>query len=238
MDTITVNIANVIISINLLFKENGSKFSAFITNKVPKYHICISQKRLKEELDLLSEEYPDCIFSNADAEYNALYRDIPLILFKEKILIFHGVLIETDGNGILFTGESGVGKSTHANLWKQCFGNVQIINGDKPLLFFNGKELIGYGSPWKGKEGIGINGYTKIKAICILKRGKKNKINQVKYSFASIKWLMAQTMLKTRDNNKIEIIKWFNKSLSFTPLYEMECNMNVEAALLSHQTMI
>ena len=49
---------------------------------------------------------------------------------------------------------------------------------------------------------------------------------------------MAQTMLKTRDNNKIEIIKWFNKSLSFTPLYEMECNMNVDAALLSHQTMI
>lgn len=69
----------------------------------------------------------------------------------------------------LFSGHSGMGKSTHTNLWKEQFG-TEIINGDLNLIGWNiGKQdssgqnvnklgskghPIVYGMPWCGTSGI------------------------------------------------------------------------------------
>lgn len=69
----------------------------------------------------------------------------------------------------LFSGHSGMGKSTHTNLWKEQFG-TKIINGDLNLIGWNsGKQdssgqnvnkpdskghPIVYGMPWCGTSGI------------------------------------------------------------------------------------
>ena len=37
------------------------------------------------------------------------------------------------GKAIAFSGPSGVGKSTQAEIWKQCF-QADILNGDRALL--------------------------------------------------------------------------------------------------------
>lgn len=68
-----------------------------------------------------------------------------------------------------FSGHSGMGKSTHTNLWKEQFG-TEIINGDLNLIGWNiGKQdssgqnvnklgskghPIVYGMPWCGTSGI------------------------------------------------------------------------------------
>ena len=69
----------------------------------------------------------------------------------------------------LFSGHSGMGKSTHTNLWKEQFG-TEIINGDLNLIgWSNGEQTnigqnvdkpgskghpIVYGMPWCGTSGI------------------------------------------------------------------------------------
>lgn len=69
----------------------------------------------------------------------------------------------------IFSGHSGMGKSTHTNLWKEQFG-TEIINGDLNLIGWNiGKQdssgqnvnklgskghPIVYGMPWCGTSGI------------------------------------------------------------------------------------
>lgn len=69
----------------------------------------------------------------------------------------------------LFSGHSGMGKSTHTNLWKEQFG-TKIINGDLNLIgWSNGEQTnigqsvdkpgskghpIVYGMPWCGTSGI------------------------------------------------------------------------------------
>ena len=48
-------------------------------------------------------------------------------------LLLHASLIDYGGSGILFVGNSGVGKTTQAELWQQHLG-AEILNGDKALV--------------------------------------------------------------------------------------------------------
>ena len=47
----------------------------------------------------------------------------------------HGAVIEYEGNGYMFSADSGTGKTTHILLWRKFLGDkVKIVNGDKPFL--------------------------------------------------------------------------------------------------------
>lgn len=45
----------------------------------------------------------------------------------------HASLVEKDGEGVLFLGPSGMGKSTQARLWKSAL-DADFISGDRPGL--------------------------------------------------------------------------------------------------------
>ena len=49
----------------------------------------------------------------------------------------------------LFSGHSGMGKSTHTNLWKEYFG-TPVINGDLNLLAIENGQPVAHGIPWCG----------------------------------------------------------------------------------------
>ena len=46
--------------------------------------------------------------------------------------------------------DSGTGKSTHARLWRETFGDRAVmVNDDKPLLRITKDGVIAYGTPWE-----------------------------------------------------------------------------------------
>ena len=50
-------------------------------------------------------------------------------------MMLHASAVAVDGKAYLFSGQSGIGKSTHTGLWKQTFGDqVKLFNDDKPAL--------------------------------------------------------------------------------------------------------
>lgn len=56
------------------------------------------------------------------------------ILADAGMLVLHSAYIVTrQGEGILFSGPSGIGKSTQAALW-QHYGAAQTVNGDRALV--------------------------------------------------------------------------------------------------------
>ena len=57
---------------------------------------------------------------------------------KLNALFMHASAIEYKGNGIIFAGYSGVGKTTQAELWKKHM-HADIINGDKAFIRHTGK---------------------------------------------------------------------------------------------------
>ena len=153
-------------------------------------------------------------------------------IIEKGAFVQHGPAIEHDGKGIIFTADSGVGKSTHADFWVKNFGSL-MLNGDSPVIkFVDGKTLI-HGSPWCGSSGVSVNKAVPLNAIVIIKRGSENKIKQLKGS--SIPWdLLPQMRCPLWDQGRTELaIGYLEKIISDIPVFELECLPNAASAEMS-----
>lgn len=70
--------------------------------------------------------------------------------------ILHASCVEYHGQAIVFTGPSGIGKSTQADLWEN-HKNAKIINGDRIMLLPGNNDCQVIGIPFCGSSGIHEN---------------------------------------------------------------------------------
>ena len=111
----------------------------------------------------------------------AFYRKLSLALPRFGGFFLHAVLLAVWGEGIAITARSGVGKSTHAALWRDLLGEgCRILNGDKPLLR-RGEDgrFLGYGTPFAGKEGWHENASAPVKTLLLLERGDEDRLTPI-----------------------------------------------------------
>ena len=152
-------------------------------------------------------------------------------------MMLHSSAVELDGHAYLFSGPSGMGKSTHTRLWQREFPVARVFNDDKPVLRKLDGVWYAYGTPWCGKDGINLNMKVPLAGICFLRRGKQNSIrrlslieataaviSQTNRRFASAQGLEYMTVLVDRLVNDI-------------PIYELRCLAEPAAARLSYETM-
>lgn len=92
------------------------------------------------------------------------------LLISHRRLCFHAACVDTPLGGILFSGPSGIGKSTQAGLWCACRGAKQI-NGDRPILSRESTGWRAWGSPYAGSSGCHINESCTVSAIVVLQQG-------------------------------------------------------------------
>lgn len=71
----------------------------------------------------------------------------------------------------LFSGPSGMGKSTHTNLWKELY-HTPVLNGDLNLLSLTDGSPVIYGIPWCGTSGIADTAAYPLGGIILLNRGE------------------------------------------------------------------
>lgn len=93
-------------------------------------------------------------------------------------ILFHGVILEWQGRGIIISAYSGVGKTTHARMWRD-YENALIINGDRALCCRIGDQWYAYGAPWSGTSGEHLQRRVKLNAIVFLERDVCNKVSQL-----------------------------------------------------------
>ncbi len=111
----------------------------------------------------------------------ALYRRFAEALPAYGGFFLHAALLSVDGVGIAVTARSGVGKSTHASLWRTLLGDrCRIINGDKPLVR-RGEDgtFFGYGTPFAGKEGWQENAAAPIRHLVLLERAEADRVTPI-----------------------------------------------------------
>ena len=90
------------------------------------------------------------------------------------MLVLHSAYIVTRaGEAILFSGPSGVGKSTQAALWERCAG-ARVVNGDRALVDVGKKTANGIF--YSGTSGISENVTAPIRAIVLLGQGSENRV--------------------------------------------------------------
>lgn len=122
-------------------------------------------------------------FDSSVEETVILKRLAKIFLLDRKIVTVHGVAVAYKNAAYLFTAPSGVGKTTHANLWLDNLADAYILNGDKPFLEV-GDTIVAWGSPWCGKERDSKNKSEELKAICILERSEENSIMEISFEQA------------------------------------------------------
>ncbi len=88
----------------------------------------------------------------------------------------HGCgVVDADGKGHLFVGQSGAGKSTIARLWEPQKG-IQILSDDRIVLRQSDQELWMYGTPWHGEAGFSSATRAPLSRIYFLRQAKENKL--------------------------------------------------------------
>lgn len=93
-----------------------------------------------------------------------------LLLRKDRICL-HAACVQTPLGGILFSGPSGIGKSTQADLWCR-YRNGRLINGDRPILSGAEGKWLAWGSPYAGSSRCYVNESCPITAIVMLEQGR------------------------------------------------------------------
>ena len=216
---------------------------AVYNNSKPDFTIIVSrediayERQKSEEEDHMSGNPVRC-FHDGYLETLAVYRKIAQALLPCDILLFHGSVIAVDGEGYLFTAKSGTGKSTHTKLWRELFGSRAVmVNDDKPLLKVTDGGVTAYGTPWDGKHHLSTNIGVPLQAICILVRGDDNSIRQLTPKEAYPR-LLQQSYRPADIMNMRRCLKLVERMSNRVSLYELHCNMNPEAAIVSYEAMV
>lgn len=105
------------------------------------------------------------------------------MLLHRQRLCLHAACVQTSVGGILFSGHSGVGKSTQAELWCKYRGARQI-NGDRPILSKTEDGWLAWGSPYAGSSRCHVNESCPVTAIVMLRQESKCSLRRLNASEA------------------------------------------------------
>lgn len=113
--------------------------------------------------------------SNGDHSFAELAYIFAYSILNKGGILFHGVVMEWQGMGVIVCAHSGVGKTTHTSMWRDN-ENAQIHNGDRALCCKEENRWYAYGAPWCGSSNEYTNHKVPLKAIVVLEQAVLNEV--------------------------------------------------------------
>ena len=84
-------------------------------------------------------------------------------------------IVDRDGRGQLFVGQSGAGKSTTARVWL-ADGDYEIVSDDRVIVRFTGGEWRMFGTPWHGEAELSTPASAPLAAIHLLAQAPQTEL--------------------------------------------------------------
>lgn len=185
-------------------------------------------KKFQERYPRMSEDLSEYISTGSE-----FYRN--LLLYNGMML--HASAVMVDGYVYLFSAPCGTGKSTHAALWREYLGNrAKIINDDKPAIRIIYEKVYVYGTPWSGKTDQNLNMRGELAGIAVVRRSQINQIRRLGNKEA-IFALFDQTIRPRNQEMVMQLFDVVGQLVERIPIYELSCNMELDAAKLAYETM-
>lgn len=186
------------------------------------------------EYELSLSEFP---FEKPYLEYIAVLRKIGEILPFHNAFVLHGASFDVEGTGVALLAKSGTGKTTHLSRWKNFLSDkMTVVNGDKPIVRFEGDKITAYGTPWCGKENLGCNTKTSLKHICFIERSKTNYAEKITKDEA-LPRIFNQVYMPTHDPQAVtKTMELIERLLSGCELWVIHCNMDVNAGEIAYNS--
>lgn len=150
------------------------------------------------------------------------------MLMEHRAFLLHSSVVDWSGTGILFTGPSGIGKSTQAQLWEQLEG-AQIINGDRAIVRCLDGTIQAWGSPFAGTSRIYKNQGVPIRAIVVLAQGKVNTLQRLTGIAAFQRILQEATTQPWNPLFMNALTDLILRVTDLIPIYHLTCTPTAEA---------
>ncbi len=199
----------------------------------PDLSLTVSPFEVKEELE--KSAIP---VSFSEAECFLIFKKLSNELAGFSAFLMHGAAISAGDRGIVLMAKSGVGKTTHALLWKQVLGEkFSFVNGDKPIIRFVDNEPIAYGSPWCGKEGFYSVRPSRITDICLIERAEQNRVESVEPA-AAVEPILNQVLLPKNSAETLLVLGLVDRMLKSVRVWKIFCNKDISSAELAVKTIL
>lgn len=244
--------SNVVLDIAGLLIGFDTRFPEYIRERCGKY--LATERRLARaggdilHLEATEEDVRKANVNNVgEMEAECYAMTIPLSEQCPALgrMMTHGVAIECDGKGFIFTAGSGVGKSTHAFLWQKYLGEdrVRIVNGDKPILWFRPDgEILACGSPWSGKECLDENVQVPLRGICLLTRLELSGADAPFATRATreeaLDFLLHQIFIPRDPQRKILTLRLLEALYEKVPVYNLYITKSPECVRVSSECLL
>lgn len=171
------------------------------------------------------KEYGRCVSELQNCFYHI---GLESVLLRHNKLCLHASCVDTDFGGILFSGVSGIGKSTQAELWCK-YRKARQINGDRPILSRENGGWMAWGSPYAGSSKCYVNDSCPISAIVLLKQASSCELRRLTHQEA-FRRVWSGLTVRTWDPSFVEAASSLAIDLvSGIPVFELCCTPDERA---------
>ena len=227
-------IADIVCSFQPRYEETADWYTPYLTN---------------EPLDFRRELVPNIesieylVREGKNITHGIAENMILCNLFNSILLRFNGSYIHSsalmfDGKVYLFSGKSGVGKSTHTRKWCRLYPDrAKVINDDKPSFRIIDGRCYVYGTPFAGGTDVHINTSGELGAIIFMEQSKDNCLKTLNTSLA-IRELLEQTPKKINEKMGDRMLSLYSEILSKYPIYKLYCTDSDDAVIVAKKIII
>ena len=203
----------------------------YLCDEPAEFRIGVTEECLDRQLELYRGATEESL------EYLYVGTAFNLKLLEYRGMFLHSSTVVVDGRAYSFSAPCGTGKSTHANLWLKYLGDrAFIINDDKAAYRkIDGKYYV-YGTPFSGKYDINVDTRAELKGICFVEQAETNSIERIAPDDA-VSLIISQTVRPSSPERMIMMCDFIDELIAEIPIYRLKCNMEIDAAKLSYETM-
>lgn len=205
--------------------ERGLETRMLGVRGIPGYYACYRElSENSAEVTLLRSRMAGL---SIDPFFTSLLALERRMLAKDS-LILHCAFWRLGGKAVLFSGPSGIGKSTQAELWRK-YRQAEIINGDRALLWRIDKCWHACGWPVCGSSEICHNESAPIHSIVMLDQGKENQVKKLSPMQGFIQLYGQITVNQWNNEAKEKAVSLLEAIVTEIPVFHMRCDMTEDA---------
>lgn len=192
----------------------------------------IHEMRVKKDgsaavLYCVDETYKD----HAENIFHALRFAFLIAAQKHDLFVLHSVSILYQEKAWLFSGSSGTGKSTHANLWVEQY-HTPVLNGDLNVLGIKDGLPYVYGLPWCGTSETYTTTTYPLGGIVFLKQAPFNRVDSLSPDEQAL-FLMQRMISPTWTKDLLLKNLAFAETLApLTKIFRLNCTKDPDAAAI------
>jgi hypothetical protein len=100
-------------------------------------------------------------------------------LAREGALEIHACGLVIEGRALLFSGQSGAGKSTTARLWRGAQAGVRVLSDDRIVLRERRGKFLAFGTPWHGDGMLAAPQARPLHALFFLRHAPRHELRRL-----------------------------------------------------------